>query len=90
MALKKVSEYKEEDARLIRNTTIKIIKDDGLLDNATGAKAVVEACKTLGRLQYLFQVDKQVIRESQKSTIEKPALRAEHQKQLDKILNDKK
>ena len=88
--MKKVSEYKEEDARLIRATTKKIIKDKKLLENATGAKAVVEACKTLGRLQYLFQIDKEVIRESKKPTIEKPALRAEHQKSLDKILNAKK
>ena len=87
--MKKVSEYKEEDARLIRTTAIKIIKDKTLLTNATGAKAIVEACKTLGRLQYLFQIDKEVIRESKKPTIEKPALRAEHQKALDKILNEK-
>ena len=84
--MKKVSEYKEDDARLIRNTTIKIIKDDDLLDNATGAKAVVEACKTLGRLQYLFQVDKQVIKDSEKAAIDKPSLRPEHKKNLDEIL----
>lgn len=86
MAIKKVSEYKEEDARLIRATTKKIIKDKTLLENATGAKAVVEACKTLGRLQYLFQVDKQVIKDSEKAVINKPSLSPDHKKSLDEIL----
>ena len=83
--MKKVSEYKEDDARLIRATTKKIIQDKTLLENATGAKAVVEACKTLGRLQYLFQIDKQVIKDSEKAKIEKPKLSEEHQKILDAI-----
>lgn len=83
--MKKVSEYKEDDARLIRATTKKIIQDKTLLTNATGAKAVVEACKTLGRLQYLFQIDKQVIKDSEKAVIHKPSLSSEHKKILDEI-----
>ncbi len=88
--MKKVSEYKEEDDLLIRTKALKIIKTAELYKSATGAKAVTEALKVLGRLHHSFQIDKEVIRESKKLTIEKPALRAEHQKSLDKILNANK
>lgn len=87
-AKKSISEYKEDDARLIRKTAISIIKKEELKSNATGCKAIVEALKVLGRVQYLFQVDKEVIKETtKKRMIEKPALKPSHAKDLKKILN---
>jgi len=84
---KKVSEHKEEDAHLIRDTAIEIIGNKELMTNATGAKAIVEALKVLGRLQYLFQVDKQILKGSSKPPDQKPKLKSEHQELLDKIRN---
>lgn len=88
-AKKTISEYKEKDFELIRKKSISIINNEELLKNATGAKAIVEAMKTLGRLQHLFQVDKEVIRETTKKRqgIVKPALKPAHQKALEDILD---
>lgn len=89
-AKKTISEHKEDDFKLIRKRSIEIINNDKLLENATGAKAIVEAMKTLGRLQHLFQVDKQVIRETTKKRqgAIKPNLKPDHAKRLKEILSE--
>lgn len=86
---KSIAEHKEDDARLIRKRCLKIIENDKLLENATGAKAIVEAAKLLARAQHLLQVDKQVIREAaqKRQKIDKPELRPEHAKRLKDIIN---
>lgn len=72
-----------KDSRKLLRTII----DGKLEETAASIKNKIEATKLLLRAHHALQVDKEVIRASKKPTIEKPALRAEHQKELDKILN---
>ena len=88
MALTPILNHREKDIKDSRKLLRKII-DGKIEESAQAIKNKIEAAKLLLRAHHALQVDKQVIKESQKQSIEKPALRAEHQKALDKILNDK-
>ena len=74
----------KDSRKLLRN-----IIDGKIEESAQAIKNKIEAAKLLLRAHHALQIDKQVIKDSQKPTTEKPALRAEHQKTLDKILNEK-
>lgn len=82
-----IEEYKEEDKKLIRKKCLTILNKDTLLDSATGAKAVIEAGKLLGRLQQSLQIDKQVVKPGggKAAKEERPPTKPEHQKYLDDI-----
>jgi hypothetical protein len=79
--------YKEEDKKLIRKKCLAILDSDELLTSATGAKAMMEAGKLLGRLQQSLQIDKQVVKQqADRARKEKrPPTSPEHQQFLDDI-----
>lgn len=84
-----IQPHRDKDIKDSRKLLREII--DGKTEgSATEVKNKIEATKLLLRAHHALQVDKQVIKEAQKQSVEKPALRAEHQKSLDKILNAKK
>ena len=79
--------YKEEDKKLIRKKCLAILDSNELINSATGAKAMMEAGKLLGRLQQSLQIDKQVVKQQADKARkeERPPTSPEHQQFLDDI-----
>lgn len=84
---KNIEAYKEEDKKLIRKKCLAILHSDDLLKSATGAKAMMEAGKLLGRLQKSLQIEKQILKPGGTQGVkeERPPTSPEHQKFLDDI-----
>ena len=70
----------KDSRKLLRN-----IIDGKIEESAQAIKNKIEAAKLLLRAHHALQVDKQVIKDSEKAKIEKPKLSEEHQKILDAI-----
>ncbi len=84
---KNIEEYKEEDKKIIRKKCLSILNSTELLKSATGAKAIIEAGKLLGRLQKSLQIEKQIMKPGggKAAKEERPPTKPEHQKFLDDI-----
>lgn len=93
--VKEFNEHKQDDLALIRKVCIGILTHETQCphckkmiigvspEGATEQKAQVEAGKLLGRLHKALQIDKQVVKESTRTT--KPKLKPSHKKDLEEI-----
>lgn len=77
---KLVKEYSEADATEARESLLLIARDPD-----TKPKDKVEAWKLLMRIHKRLQIDKQVVKESTRTT--KPKLKPAHKKELQNILD---
>ena len=79
-----ISNHRDKDIKDSRKLLRSII-DGKIEESAQAIKNKIEAAKLLLRAHHALQVDKQVIKDSEKAKIDKPSLSPEHQKALDAI-----